>query len=66
MEALFEQTLYSVRQHPGATSAYRLTLLKLSQSARPEKIKERVGDLVLIGRIVWPVPIDPAGTGLKP
>ena len=52
LEALFEQTPVFGEQHPGATSAYRLTLLKkLSQSARPAKIKERVVDLVLIGEL---------------
>ena len=37
---------------PGKTSAYRLTLMKkLSQSTKPSKVKERVGDLALVERL---------------
>src|SRR5205823_6486298 len=49
LDALLTQETAADGTAPGKTSAYKLTLLKkLSQSTKPSKVKERVGDSLLI------------------
>lgn len=49
LDALLIQETAADGAVPGRTSAYKLTLLKkLSQSTKPSKVKERVGDSLLI------------------
>jgi TnpA family transposase len=49
LDALLIQETAADGAAPGRTSAYKLTLLKkLSQSTKPSKVKERVGDSLLI------------------
>ena len=52
LDALLIQETANEDIVPGKTSAYRLTLMKkLSQSTKPSKVKERVGDLALVERL---------------